>query len=200
MLLCQHNPLEESFEKAANCTNHVTGPTELQKLIEHFEDFSLTEPKNRTLLDWWRVACDEKLKYHPWIDQYIAAAGLYAPEQADTQPKAMTVEAVPMVMNNPLPVTTGDIAHAFDGLRGWSEEQWKKPLGDKPAWLVDCVVIPGVRGKSETRWNPVSIGAALVRNGHAKANNVRGRFQSKPQLKPWLDAWKTYEADNLDTV
>lgn len=96
-----------------------------------------------------------------------------------------------------MPLTTGDIAFCFAGLR-WTETQWKKPLGDKPKWLQSCIAIPGLRGVSETRWNPVSIGAALVTNGHVKTNSVRARFQTKPFLMPWLDAWKTYEADNFD--
>ena len=36
--------------------------------------------------------------------------------------------------NGPLPLTTGDIAFCFDGIR-WNEQQWRKPLGDKPKWL-----------------------------------------------------------------
>ena len=96
----------------------------------------------------------------------------------------------------PLPLTTGDIAFCFAGLR-WDEQQWKKPLGDKPKWLAACIAIPGVRGVSETRWSPVCIGAALVRAGHAKPNSVRAKFQTQPLLTPWLDEWKTYEADNL---
>lgn len=95
----------------------------------------------------------------------------------------------------PLPLTTGDIAFCFAGLR-WEEQKWKKPLGDKPKWLAVCIAIPGVRGVSETRWNPVLIGAALERGGHAKQNSIRARFQTKPRLAEWLDAWKTYEADN----
>ena len=98
----------------------------------------------------------------------------------------------------PTPLTTSDIAHSFTGMR-WSEEKWKKPLGDRPKWLAACVVIPGSRGVSETRWNPVLIGAALVRDGHAKPNSVRAKFQTMPLLQPWLDAWKTYEADNFDS-
>ena len=98
--------------------------------------------------------------------------------------------------NSPSPVSTTDIANAFDGLR-WKEEQWKKPLGDKPKWLASCVAIPGVRGISETKWNPVLVGAALIRVGHAKQNSIRSRFQTKPQLAKWLNAWKTYEADEL---
>lgn len=98
----------------------------------------------------------------------------------------------------PLPLATGNIAFCFAGLR-WDEQQWKKPLGNKPRWLSACIAIPGKRGVSETRWNPVCIGAALVRGGHVKANSVRAKFQTQPLLKPWLDEWKTYEADYLDT-
>lgn len=97
----------------------------------------------------------------------------------------------------PLPLTTGDIAFCFAGLRWKTETEWKKPLGDKPKWLAACIVIPAVRGVSETRWSPVCIGAALVRDGHAKPNSVRAKFQTQPLLKPWLNEWKTYEADNL---
>jgi hypothetical protein len=98
----------------------------------------------------------------------------------------------------PPPLTTGDIASAFDGLK-WTEDQWKKPLGDKPNWLVACVSIPGRRGSIETRWNPVLIGGALVSQGHVQARNVRAKFQTSHLLQPWLDAWKTYEADFIDT-
>ena len=99
---------------------------------------------------------------------------------------------------SPLPLTTGDVAFCFAGLR-WGEQKWKKPLGDKPKWLAACIAIPGVRGVSETRWNPVLIGAALEHYGHAKSNSIRARFQTKSQLAPWLEAWKTYEADNFPT-
>lgn len=44
-----------------------------------------------------------------------------------------------------------------------------------------------------------AIGAALERSGYAKQNSIRARFQTKLQLAPWLDAWKTYEADNITT-
>ena len=117
------------------------------------------------------------------------------PAPATTAP-AESVQAAPA--DAPCPLTTSDIAYCFAGLR-WDEQGWKKPLGDKPKWLQSCIAIPGKRGVHETRWNPVLIGAALVQDGHAKPNSVRARFQSKPQLSPWLEAWKTYEADYLDT-
>jgi len=102
------------------------------------------------------------------------------------------------VKAGPRPLTTGDIAFCFAGLRWKTETEWKKPLGDKPKWLDACIVMPGVRGVSERRWDPVCIGAALVDAGHAKPNNVRAKFQTQPLLTPWLDKWKTYEADNYD--
>jgi hypothetical protein len=120
------------------------------------------------------------------------------PLSTASSPVMSQTTASKLIKTEPLPLTTGDIAFCFAELR-WTEAQWKKPLGDKPKWLQSCIAIPGLRGVYETRWNPVSIGAALVSNGHAKTNNVRARFQTKSFLMPWLDAWKTYEADNFDT-
>ncbi len=108
-----------------------------------------------------------------------------------------TSDRVQRSENRPLPIATSDIAHSFAGL-GWdSAEKWMKPLGDKSKWLAACIAIPGSRGGNETRWYPVLVGAALIRRGMANVNHVRGRFQSNPQLKPWLDAWNDYEADNF---
>jgi hypothetical protein len=118
-----------------------------------------------------------------------------APVQDTATPAPVVAESA---NNGPLPLTTGDIAFCFDGIR-WNEQQWRKPLGDKPKWLQSCVAIPGQRGVSETRWNPVLIAAALVHDGHAQARSIRAKFQTKPLLKDWLEAWKTYEADNFGT-
>lgn len=100
--------------------------------------------------------------------------------------------------HGPMPLTTGHIAFCFDGLR-WTEAQWKKPLGDRPNWLKSCVQSPGKQGVRETLWNPVCIGAALVNRGHVPVNRVRAKFQTNHLLKPWLDAWRTYEFDHLET-
>ena len=128
-----------------------------------------------------------------------ALATALAPEQSRATPAPVVTDqtvAVEPAKVGPLPLTTGDIAFCFAGLR-WNEQKWKKPLGDKPKWLLACIAIPAVRGVSESRWNPVLIGASLVRAGHTKPKSVRAKFQTQPLLKPWLDEWKTYEADNL---
>lgn len=115
---------------------------------------------------------------------------------AEQTPPSESVQAVQA--DAPDPLTTSDIAHCFNDLK-WTEQEWKKALGDKPKWLQTCVATPGQRGVLETRWNPVLICAALVHNGHATPQKVRKRFQNMPQLSAWLEAWKTYEADYLDT-
>ena len=123
-----------------------------------------------------------------------------APTQSAATPAPVVADSASNApLDAPQPVTTGDVAHAFDGLRRWNEKAWKDTLGSPPKWLEACIALRGERGKRETRWNPVLIGAALVHNGHAKANSIRARFQTKPQLQGWLEAWKTYEADNFDT-
>lgn len=99
-----------------------------------------------------------------------------------------------------LPLTTGNIAFCFAGLP-YIETKWKKQLGNKPKWLAGCIAIDGQRGVRERRWNPVCIGAALLRRGYVReVRSVRARFQTQPLLLPWLEAWKTYEAEYIDSV
>lgn len=153
-------------------------------------------PKYHDALDLFPISLGD---FEPLISEgfeteaspVLAAAVLPGAEMADGASDGVEPDET-----GPLPLTTGDIAFCFAGLR-WDEQKWKKPLGDKPKWLAVCIAIPGVRGVSETRWNPVLIGAALVRGGHAKQNSIRARFQTKPRLAEWLDAWKTYEADEV---
>ena len=151
----------------------------------------------------------DSMEFHDWVtpanlDAWLERAGF--PFRWPLNPEPQAAMPAPVVANSasnapldaPPPVPTGDVAHAFDGLRGWNEKAWKDTLGSPPKWLDACIAIRGQRGIRETRWNPVLIGAALVHNGHAKQNSIRAKFQTKPQLKDWLEAWKTYEADNFD--
>lgn len=127
-----------------------------------------------------------------------------APEpQAAPEPSAAPVvaESASGEPAGPPPLTTGDIAFCFDGLRWKTEEKWKAALGKGRDWIEACVAVPAGgrgRGAAPKLWNPVLLAAALVRDGHVKANSMRARFQTEPLLMPWLDAWKTYEADYLD--
>jgi len=121
----------------------------------------------------------------------------HPPEQEAAAP-APVVAALEEVNGKagPQPVPTSAMAASFAGLH-WDGKQWLKTLGNKPKWLNACLVLGGARGESMRQWNPVLIGAHLVRMGYVKANSVRAKFQSQDALKPWLDEWKTYEADNF---
>ena len=116
-------------------------------------------------------------------------------EQAATA-EPLNESTGPAPAKAPLPLTTGDIAHSFDGLK-WTEEKWKKPLGDIPKWLEACRVSPGRQGIAEALWNPVLVGAALVNQHKLNARSVRAKFQTKPALKPWCELWKDYEAEHF---
>ena len=78
MLLCQHDPNSGTLEHAKQCTNDITGPQDLLRLQQRFEDLAKCKPQHRTLLQWLEFARRSKLRYHPWIDQYVEAAGLAA--------------------------------------------------------------------------------------------------------------------------
>ena len=178
-------------------------PTEIDTVLEQMKASSerLDSPEFQ---QWMATALAEsEWAYQDEMTRLDARAEFEARQQP--APQAATPSAPPVEAESasgapagPLSLTTGEIAFCFAGLRWKTEKQWKKPLGDKPKWLEACIVIPGQRGVSEARWNPVCIGAALERQGHVNARSVRAAFQRVPLLAPWLDAWKAYEADYLD--
>jgi len=218
MLLCQFSPNSETLSEAESNSTDETKPRDFAKLRQRFEDLSGAKPQPRTLRDWLQVAKEMQMHYHSWINKYVEAVALMTPDASPESPLSVApaAQAAPPALapseadeaesqrkrddkcNKPTPLTTGQIAAGFDQLH-WTAAQWKKPLGDVPKWLKDCRVISGIRGVREAQWNPVLIGAHLVRQGHAKARSVRAKFQISPPLRPWLEAWKTYEADNFDT-
>jgi len=177
----------------------------LDELVEEFlagtagDDAWLEgEPEETAEVD----AMDDLFDHGPTGQDKDVFEGLESFVHESSPGASITPEAVapaPAGTGNPPPVNTGDIAHAFAGLK-WDEVGWKKPLGSPPKWLSACRVSPGRRGVCDATWNPVSIGAALVHARHIAPKSVRGRFQTKPQLKPWLESWKDYEATHLSDV
>lgn len=162
-----------------------------QMLARVFEDVNRLNPANRTMLDWLAVARSRGADYDEGAANFVEVNTRVENTPQAAAPKQETTEA-------PSPLTTGDIAFCFDGLR-WSEKQWRKPLGNKPKWLQRCIVMPGQQGVREATWNPVFIAGWLVRNGHVRAKSARAKFQTNPRLAPWRDAWDTYEAEYLDS-
>jgi hypothetical protein len=71
MLLCQHNPNEETEENALACTNDLTGPEDYKRLLNAFQALESVTPSPRTLLDWRNYAQARTLKYHAWIELWL---------------------------------------------------------------------------------------------------------------------------------
>ncbi|MDD5029864.1 MAG: hypothetical protein PHH58_10240 [Rhodoferax sp.] len=130
-----------------------------------------------------------------WIDE----RGVMRPTEATGKTAKPVVTEEP-ASDGPAPLTTGDVALCFAGLRNWDEKRWKDELGSPDVWLKDCQHRPGTRGRGgiESTWWPIKIGDALIRQFAVKINSVRGKFQSQPLLEPWREEWKTYEADNFN--
>lgn len=97
MLLCQFNPNSETLAQAQGKTNDVTGPGDLVRLLQRFEDLAKSEPQTRSLLQWLHVARQMGVRYHPWIDEYVEAAKLAqtGPQDPRNQPTALGAEVQP---------------------------------------------------------------------------------------------------------
>lgn len=70
MLLCQFNPHDEKSDPL-EVFNPETGPKEYRQLLRTFEDVA-ADGKLRSLLAWIDIAKKRQLKYHSWIDHYVA--------------------------------------------------------------------------------------------------------------------------------
>lgn len=73
MLLCRQNPLDKSSDPL-NVSTDETTPDDFNWLVRVFEDVA-TDGKPRRLTQWLSEAQCKGLKYHSWIDEYIAAVG-----------------------------------------------------------------------------------------------------------------------------
>jgi hypothetical protein len=100
MLLCQFNPnetTEEVFRRSATYQEYryhqaeprrqdgdsvETTPDNHTELLQQLRAAYKDGSEPRRLIDWWKLAQERKLKHHPWIDWYIAAAGLHVPATA----------------------------------------------------------------------------------------------------------------------
>lgn len=183
----------------------------LTKMIFHGDVIRLAAERSEALLtmfpthdgkgfvrpgNGWRVSLKD-IRFQK-DDLERAAEIINKTAQSAATPAPVEAALVELDKAGPVPVATRAMADSFAGLH-WDGTQWKKKLGDKPVWLDACVVLNRGRGEGQRLWNPVLIGSYLVRKGHVQAKSVRAKFQTQPALKPWLDEWKTYEADNHPT-
>lgn len=90
----------------------------------------------------------------------------------------------------PPPLTTPDIADAFDGIDGQSAKQWRDKLGDvnNHQWLLPARAARAAAPKSATWW-PIAFAELLLERG-TEADSLNRAFLMVPKLKPWLLLWQ----------
>jgi hypothetical protein len=90
----------------------------------------------------------------------------------------------------PLPLTTPDIAEAFDGIDGKAADQWRSKLGDvnNHKWLLPARAAKARAPKPSTWW-PLKFADLLLKRGES-CDSLTRAFLSAPKLKPWLHLWQ----------
>lgn len=124
----------------------------------------------------------------------VAAAGVSDGVEAD--------KTGPLHVKQGLP--TKDIAHAFDGVNGWSADRWPRNLSASK-WLHHARIAIGRAGGASSVWSPVIL--AQLMHHHAKGEREKeklmkafnSRFTRNPALWPWRDAFNEYFATHCAT-
>jgi hypothetical protein len=80
MLLCRMNPLTDDCPEGT--TTDQTGPLDFARLLAAFNDTHRANSQHRSLADWLQIARQEMLKYHSWIDEWLASGSLHGAAQA----------------------------------------------------------------------------------------------------------------------
>lgn len=99
LLLCQYNPNDvgTTYDLALQRTNEEVGRSELMRLRQMFDAVNATAPKHRTLLDWVKLADDQKLRFHSWIKTYVSLTKIGSKEGLETAgPFEVPSQALPI--------------------------------------------------------------------------------------------------------
>ena len=96
----------------------------------------------------------------------------------------------PVKKQEPPPLTTPEIADAFDGINETTATQWRKWLGDvnNHEWLLPARAVKASAPKSAT-WCPL-VFAGLLLERKASVDSLNRAFVTNPRLKPWLKIWQ----------
>ena len=118
----------------------------------------------------------------PVLELDDSAAQVAADEAPPTAPASNAT--------TPPPLTTPDIADAFDGINGQTAQQWRDKLGDvnNHQWLVEARAARASAPRPATWW-PIKF-AELLRARKATDESLDHAFLTVPKLKPWLPLWQ----------
>ena len=88
------------------------------------------------------------------------------------------------------PLSTPDLARAFDDVGGQTEAQWRRKLGDanNHRWVLPARAQQRAAPNPSTWW-PIAFAELLLR-GRASEASLNSAFMTAPKLKPWLPHWQ----------
>lgn len=175
MVLCQHDPIAIDIGRALKVTTDATTPEDLAKLIQNFEDLADVSPGHRTLVQWIAYARAKRLHYHPWVDEYVRAAGIaissaaddamagpaskplnvptskeaaYEPKRTESSSNGQNSGhgATAAESDTARTLSTDEVTEAFRDI-GMSAVAWRVALTkNRPEWLMACRVSIGRPG------------------------------------------------------
>ena len=130
---------------------------------------------------------------HEWvakledIDDWLKEQGAPGPFPRASE----AAEPVPVnKATTPPPLTTPEIADAFDGIDGLTARQWRDKLGDanNHQWVMPARAEKATAPKASTWW-PITLAELLVAR-EASDESLNRAFLTAPKLKPWLPLWQ----------
>lgn len=189
MLLCQQDPNSVDAERVKFITTDATTPDDFICLQQRIEAEAMVRPLHRTLLHWLEFARASKLRYHPWIDEYVEAAGLdVGAPGVNASGHATALAAAQDPAGRTL--KTGELAEAFDGIDGVGADKWRQWLGDlkNHSWLKPARATIGMAPNPATWW-PLKFAELLLERGRP-ADSLNRAFLTVQALKPWLHDWQ----------
>ena len=201
MLLCQLDPNRMTLEQAKGHKNEATGPDDFVRLLQRFEDQAKCEPQHRTLLHWLEFARASRLRHHPWIDEYVEAAGV-AVVDADTSSEAPTpsdavmpaepreLEPVPWEPQEVSPDTGEDRPLEHWKMRGPAETARLDVGGATGADPVPAVAADAAREAATPGDVPETVNSPSVDRG--------ARVKRKALIERNHRRWSTIERDLKD--
>lgn len=184
MLLCRFNPLEINVEVAAITTTDETRPQDFERLKQLFQSHYRTDStKEKTLLEWKKIADDEGYKYHSWIKVY---SPLFVSE-----------------INQPKEINHRELAYKFDLIRVFGpftnmDNSWFKKL-EGPLLHARKEIGRGGHGCSiEPMFCPYEVLKWLTGTGFKKKNARRINAQKAWELlkKNWPDVYQDHHLES----
>ena len=122
----------------------------------------------------------------PMPPQGVKALAIAPDEPAPT----LGTLSEPVKKQEPPPLTTPEIAEAFDGLGGYTTTQWRNFLGNvkNHKWLLP-VRAARAKAPNPAAWWPLDLANLLLKRGES-GDCLNRAFLNAPKLKPWQHLWQ----------